>query len=343
MDKSKTIILDCLGGDYGIEENATAASDILNKNPEISLVLVGPKSQLEEKLSSFSAKVLKRIHFEDCNDAFSSHRSATEVVKEGKASIVKCLQLLKEGKGDAVVSAGHTGAIFVSSLMVLGRSPGVNRPALSVMYPSQKGTTVLLDIGANIDCKPAHLVNFALMGCVYYANAFKKKRVSVGLLTIGEEDVKGSQAVLQAHQELDAFRSHPMIDYQGHVDGSQMFGEAPNVLVVDGFAGNLIVKALESLVSRFEWEFKKAFKKSSLLTKLGFMLSKRVWRTMKTGVDYQEIGGAPLLGVNGSVLVCHGRSDGATIAQAIRHIAALDLDAYQDELKKVLAESHDSE
>ena len=344
MSERKVIIFDCLGGDSDIDENAVAAAELIQKERNaLSLLLVGPEQALKDKLGSLGVRhIPDTIKFLDCHEQFSSHRSATEVVKEGKASIVQCLQLLKQGRGDAVVSAGHTGATFVASLLILGRLPGVHRPALAIVYPAMNGPTVLLDVGANVDCKAAHLVNFVLMGCVYYAHAFKKDRfkkdrVSVGLLTNGEEAVKGTQAVIQAHQEIQKLQLPSWIDYRGHRDGSEMFGDCPNVLAVDGFVGNLLVKCVESLVSRFEVEFKKAFEKSSWPTKLGFSLSKQVWRALKTGVDYQQIGGAPLLGVNGTVTVCHGRSDGATIAQAIRRTAAIDLKAYHDALRQVLS------
>lgn len=333
----KTIIFDCLGGDYGIEENVIAVCEII-KQGKISLLLVGPEKDLRDRFHSLGVSPPpSSIEFFDCHEQFSSHRSATEVVKEGKASIVQCLQLLKQGRGHAVVSAGHTGATFVASLLVLGRLPGVHRPALAIVYPAMNGPTVLLDVGANVDCKAAHLVNFVLMGCVYYAHAFKKDHVSVGFLTNGEEEVKGSQAVIQAHQEVQKMTLPSWVEYRGQVDGAEIFGDCPNVLAVDGFVGNLLVKCVESLVSRFEMEFKKAFQKSNLVTKTGFLMSKRVWRAIKTGLDYQEIGGAPLLGVNGTVTVCHGRSNGGALAQAIRRTAAIDLKAYHDALRQVLS------
>lgn len=343
MSAIKPIILDCLGGDDAVVDNSAAAHELITRDREkIPLLLVGPEKEIRDQLTSLgTSKLPDTVEIFDCHEQFSSERSATEVVREGKASIVCALQLLKEGRGRAVVSAGHTGATFVSSLMVLGRLPGVHRPALAIIYPSVSGPTVMLDVGANVDAKSAHLVSFALMGAVYYAHAYKISPATVGLLTIGEEALKGTAAVVSAHQDLLKFTSHPWITFKGSVDGSEIFGNCPNVLVTDGFVGNLLVKSVESLVSRFEYEFKTTFSSSNIITKLGFLLSKHVWKSVKTGLDYRDIGGAPLLGVNGDVLVCHGRSDGPTIAQAVRKMAHIDLESFHGTLSKVLVESRE--
>ncbi len=335
---NKPVILDCLGGDRAIEANVDGVAQIIRKTSGgLSLILVGPEDQLRHELTKRGLKHLpSTVTFEHCDSQFDMDRPAQEVLKMRGCTIFRALQLLKEGQGSSVVSAGHTGAVFMAAVSVLGRHDRILRPGLGVVYPTVRGPTLLLDGGANVDCRPIHLAQFGAMGAIYYAFAYKKERVTVGLLSNGEESSKGSRAVKDAFDLLSQAQV-PRMDFKGMVDASQVFINPPEVLISDGFIGNIVVKTTESLVERFRIELKRYYVQSSWVNKLGMWISRNNWRALKKGLDFREVGGAPLLGLKGSIFVCHGRSDGAAIAQCILQSHAMDFNWYQNLLGQALA------
>ena len=238
---------------------------------------------------------------------------AVAVRRKRNSSIVKATQLVKAGEADAVVSAGSTGASMASALLSLGRIKGIDRPAIAVVLPTEQGFTLLLDIGANVDCKPGNLYQFGMMGSIYAERIMGVKAPKVGLLNIGEEENKGNELALAAHQLL----RNADINFVGNVEGGDIFRGVVHVLVCDGFIGNVVLKTSEGLAESLFNILKEEIVKSNL-AKLGLLLASRALKGFQRRVDYDEYGGAPLLGVNGVSVICHGRSSAKAIKNAVR-------------------------
>jgi glycerol-3-phosphate acyltransferase PlsX len=345
----KPIILDCLGGDRPLEQNTEAVLNLLSRDgARVPLMLVGPEQELRERLELGGVRQIPgHVQFVHCETQLSMDQHAAEVLKSQDNTLMKSLQLLKEGVGCAVVSAGHTGAVFMASIKVLGKIDGVLRPAIGVLYPSLHHTTLLLDGGANVDCKPEYLFQFGLLGAAFYKQTMGKhfmskpsrglEKVTVALLNNGEEPSKGTKHIRQAYDLMQSFKQLPWIEFQGMMDASALFGAAPHVLVADGYVGNIVVKTVESLMQRLKSELKSQWEKSGPLSKFGLMLFKNRMKAFRGNLDFEEIGGAPLLGVNGTVFIAHGRSDGPTLAQCVRRAQNSHFEDYAKQLKQVLA------
>jgi glycerol-3-phosphate acyltransferase PlsX len=225
-----------------------------------------------------------------------------------------CARLAASGKADGFISAGNTGACMAIAKMLLGKVPGVDRPALSGVFPTQKGTpVVVLDVGANVDCEPEMLQQFALMGEIYSRLVLRIERPRVGLLSIGEEEHKGNTLTRDAMPLLKSLD----IDFIGNVEGRDLFSGNADVIVCDGFVGNVALKVSEGLVDMFRIMLRESLE-ATLTRKIGYALSRSAYKEFKKRVDYSEIGGAPLLGVKGVCVICHGRSDANSIKNAIR-------------------------
>jgi glycerol-3-phosphate acyltransferase PlsX len=230
------------------------------------------------------------------------------------SSIRVAARLVREGKADGFISAGNTGAVMTTAKIVLGALEGVDRPALAQVFPTSQGTAaVLLDVGANVDCKPHHLEQFAIMGEVYYRVIFGVERPRVGLLSIGQEEHKGNELTREAFQR---FKQLPL-NFVGNVEGRDLYNGRVEVIVCDGFIGNVALKISEGLVETVSSLLKEALS-STLSSKVGYVLSRRAFQNFKKRVDYSEYGGAPLLGVRGVCIICHGGSNSNAIKNAIR-------------------------
>lgn len=313
------IALDAMGGDHAPRVNIKGAVEAYEKW-KYSIVLVGNKDQILRELERHKVKphVFEIVHAEEVIDM---HDHATSTRKKKNASINVAFLLMREKKVDAVVSPGHTGAFMAGALFTVGRLPGVSRPALTASIPSLKGETVMLDIGANVDCKPKHLVQFALMGDLYCRLVKGVEKPRVGLLSNGTESSKGNDLLRTTDQELKT----KSLNYVGFVESRDIFRNAVDVVVCDGFYGNLFLKTSESILSTLIILLKKELKRSILskLTFLLFMLSARkTLKVLRRRFDYAEHGAAPLLGINGLGFVCHGSSSPHAIRNAL-HMAAL--------------------
>lgn len=308
--------VDAMGGDSAplVEvQGAVAAARELNGSVEI--VLVGDEDRIRrhfdpaegERLGIRIHHTTERITMEE-SAAFSFRRKQD-------ASIVVASRLQKEGEIDALVSAGNTGAVVTASLLSLGRIAGVLRPAIAVLVPTPTGHTILLDVGANSDCKPVHLYQFALMGMVYAREIFDVRNARIGLLNIGEEDSKGSDLAVQAYRLMHDAR--PRLNFIGNVEGRDILKGTADVVVCDGFTGNVILKFAESVVGLVMQTVRSGVEKN-LKIRLGAILLKPVFRRLKARLNYEEYGGAPLLGVNGICVISHGSSSPLAIKNAIR-------------------------
>jgi glycerol-3-phosphate acyltransferase PlsX len=309
------IAVDAMGGDNApVPEVAGAVKACQELKGIKEIVLVGNPEIIKKELLLHQINGLP-ISIERSESVIGMHESPAAAVKAKKdSSIVISTKLIKEGRVNALVSAGNTGAVMASSLMHLGRVKGVLRPALAIPIPTLTGHAILLDVGANVDCKPQHLLQFAIMGDAYARHIFGQTNPRVGLLSVGEEEGKGNELTSNA---LELLKKSSPLNFIGNVEGGDIINGRADVVVCDGFVGNVVIKFAESLVEMII-HFLKRELASSLLLKLGAYLARPAFRKFKQTLDYSEFGGAPLLGVNGVSIICHGISSPKAIMNGIR-------------------------
>ncbi len=302
------------------------------------VLLVGPQERLTQELAKRDATHLpiKVIH---ASEAITMDDKATKALRKRDSSIRVMSRLVREGKADGMVSAGNTGAVMTTAKIVLGTLEGVDRPAIAQVFPTAVGTeTVLLDVGANVDCRAQHLVEFAVMGETYYHIMFGRKRPRVGLLSIGEEDHKGNDLTREA---LPLLRQLPL-NFIGNVEGRDLFNGRVEVIVCDGFIGNVVLKISEGAIGAIASILKEALS-STLSSKVGYALSGKAFQKFKKRVDYTEYGGAPLLGVKGVCIICHGGSNANAIKNAIRVAAEFSAGKVNEKIERELAAASQSD
>jgi glycerol-3-phosphate acyltransferase PlsX len=308
------IAFDAMGGDYAPDAAIKGASEALDSYPDLRLLIVGHKGRLEPLLKKNKILGNDRIELVHAEETVMMDESSTVAIRSKKdSSITVAANLVKEGRADAVVSAGHTGAAIAATKVRMRLLPGVERPAIAIIMPSENGPFVLLDAGANMSTEPLNLVQFAVMGEVYAKAALGIKSPRIGLLSIGEEDVKGNDLT------KDAFRilSSMPINFIGNVEGKVMFQKFADVVVCEGFVGNVLLKATESLAKATMHWIKEAFSKNPYRI-VGALLAKEAFKDIKKIGDSEECGGAPLLGVNGICIIGHGNSSPKAFKHAIR-------------------------
>jgi len=307
------VALDAMGGDRGPVvniEGAVAAARELG----LSVLLVGNEEELSRSLRRHSTNGLG-ITICHAPETVGMNESPSAALRKKKHSSIRVgLELVKRGEADAFISAGNTGAVMATAMVTLGSLPGVERPAIALIVPTLRGQSILLDAGANADCKPRHLLQFAIMGDIYARQVMGKTSPTVGLLSIGEEESKGNELTREAFKELEEERS---LNFTGNVEGREVFSGAADVIVCDGFTGNIALKISESAAEFFTVLLKEELEKG-LVGKLGALLTRGAFRRFKKRVDYTEYGGAPLLGVGGMCIIGHGRSTAKAIKNAIR-------------------------
>jgi phosphate acyltransferase len=291
-----TIALDAMGGDHAPDEIVKGALLAVEEYPNVEILLVGREEVLSEKLGG---SVPSRIEIVDA--------------RKRNSSIRVCANLVAEGRAAAMVSAGHTGAAMTSAYKVIGTIDGVSRPALAAVLPSAKGHTVLLDVGANIDSKPAYLREFAVMGHYYSQMLFGIDAPKVGLLSIGEEEGKGNELTKETFRVL----KEAGLNFMGNAEGRDIFNGSADVIVCDGFIGNVVLKASESLAEMMRTLIREEIT-STMTRKVGAFLAKGAFDDVKKRTDYAEYGGAPLLGVKGGCIISHGRSNAKAVKNAVR-------------------------
>ena len=307
------IIVDAMGGDHApvvVIDGAIAA--VKEYNHEI--VLVGDEPRIKSLLGK-ARYFGDRISVCPAQEVIEMHESpAASVRKKRNSSIVIGINLIKEGKGEAFCSAGNTGAVVCAATLGLGLLPGVERPGIALITPTTKGISLIVDVGANINPKPLHLLQYGIMGSAYLQNIFNKPNPSVGLLNVGEEETKGTDFVKETHELLSQSR----LNFIGNVEGKALFSGKCDVIVCDGFVGNVALKVTEGTVEIIQFFLKRHLLKTNLFGKIGILLLKTTFIKFKKDLDYAEYGGATLLGVNGVVIIGHGRSNARAIKNAIR-------------------------
>lgn len=306
------IAVDAMGGDNGhavVVEGAVWATKELG----VDLLLVGDEKQLSAELKKYDIQG-NSIDIVHAPDKVEMHDLPSMVVrKKRNSSIWVGMSLVKEKKASAIVSAGNSGAVMATALFQLGRLRGVERPAIVTTLPTLKGRAVLLDIGANVDCKPTQLAQFAIMGYEYAKAILKNENLTVGLLSIGEEDAKGNELTREAFKLIKKLP----LNFKGNIEGKDVFAGTSDIIVCDGFIGNVVLKVSEGLFDTFARTIQQELN-SSIRGRIGAVLLKGVFSRFKDRFDYTEYGGAPLIGLNGVCVICHGRSPAKAIKNGIK-------------------------
>jgi glycerol-3-phosphate acyltransferase PlsX len=305
------IAVDAMGGDFApqtIVEGAVLAS----KKHGIKVVLVGDEDQISKELSKYPTSKLP-IYIHHAPHVVPMHESPSNVIRKMKDTSIKvAVELEKEGEVSGLVTAGNSGAAMAIAMYIFKKLEGVDRPAIVTVHPTPKGSTALIDSGGNVDCKAFHLVQFAIMGDAYGKYILGEQEPRIGLLSNGEEEGKGNELTREVHEIL----SQTNLNYIGYVEGSDLNSGSVDVIVCDGFVGNVALKISEGLWETIhtilKWEAQ-----DNLRAKLAYFLMGRAMRRLEKKVDYSELGGAPLLGVNGNCVICHGHSNAKAIMNAI--------------------------
>ncbi len=311
MKKRVKIVIDCLGGDYAPYE--IVKGGVLSAREGNSVILVGREEEIYPLLKKFGEEKNPNIEVYDAREKVEMDEQPSSVLKKKNSSLYVGAKLVREGVGDGLVSAGNTGAVLTVGKFIIGTEEGIERPSIGVALPNPKGRTFLLDLGANVDVKPKHLVQFAIIGHTYAKEIMGIEKPRVGILSIGEEEGKGNELVRETYPLLKETK----INFLGNAEGRDIYNGKFDVIVCDGFVGNVILKASESLgfaiVEMIMDEVKKSF-----ITKLGALLIKPAVKRFLKKADFSEYGGIPLLGAKKPVIITHGRANAKAIRNAVR-------------------------
>jgi glycerol-3-phosphate acyltransferase PlsX len=312
------IAVDAMGGDnapHAIVAGAVQAA----KEYGVGIILVGIEQSIQAELKKHPHAQSLPIEIRNATEVVDMLDSPVTVYRRKKDSSIRVAnELVKSGEAVAVISAGHSGAAMATSLFVLGSLEGVERPAIATFMPTMKGTSIILDVGANVDCKPNHLLQFAIMGEVYAKYVLKNPNPRVGLLSIGEEATKGNELTKEAFKLL----TETSLNFIGNVEGRDVMSGNADVVVCDGFIGNVVLKLSEAVAEAIGLMIRENIG-DNLIKKLGYFMMRPVFRALKRRVDYAEYGGMPLIGINGISIISHGRSSAQAIKNAIRVAAEL--------------------
>ena len=327
-----TIAVDAMGGDHAPRAEVEGAV-LAAREWGMNVVLVGQQEVVKHELAKHSHRGLS-IEIAHASDVITMQDSPTQAVRKKRDSSVHvAAKMVRSSQADGMVSAGNTGAVMATAYLLLGTLPSVDRPALAAPFPTSRGTvSVMLDVGANVDSKAVHLEQFAVMGEIYYRAIFGTRRPRVGLLSIGEEEIKGNELTREAFNRL---KNMPL-QFVGNVEGREVFAGNVDVIVCDGFIGNVALKISEGLVEHMVSMLKEGLN-STLSAQVGAVLSRRAFQDIKKKLDYSEYGGAPLLGIRGVTVIGHGRSNANAIKNAIRVAAELSRAKINEKIEQELS------
>ena len=306
------IAIDTAGGDFA-PRNIVAGALVAARHLDVGLTLVGDRGAIEKELARHGGAGRVDIRFVETSDVVGMAETPVAALRQKpKSSVRQAADVVARGEASAFFSAGNTGASLLAARTAFGLLPGVERPALATAIPTRRGSAVLLDAGANVECRPQHLVQFAAMGCVYARLSLDVARPTVGLLSIGEEASKGNDLTRDAHQRLRASG----LEFIGNIEARDVYTGQADVIVCDGFTGNIALKISEGLVEVVEALLREELART-FTTRFGYLLSRRAFRRFRRRVDYSEVGGAPLLGVAGVCVVGHGCSSAKAVRNAV--------------------------
>ena len=327
---SVRIAVDAMGGD---NSPAAEVAGVVAACREwgCKVVLVGDTDKITAEIAKHDVAGLN-IDIHHASEVVGMHESPSQALRKKKDSSIRvAFDLVKQGSAAAVVSAGNSGAIMACGMFVLGRVKGIERPAIGTLLPNLNSETMVLDMGANVDCKASHLNQFALMGSLYVEHFLAKKNPRVGLLSNGEEEKKGNDLTREAHLLL----KDSALNYIGSVEGGDVYNGSVDVVVCDGFVGNVLLKVSEGLAVAIGTMLKQEIQ-GRFLAKVGYLLSKPAFAAFKKRTDPSEFGGAPLLGIGGAGIVCHGSSDAVAISTAVKQAGSYSKICFEDKLAKLL-------
>jgi glycerol-3-phosphate acyltransferase PlsX len=311
--KSITIALDAMGGDHGPDVTVSAAIHILKRQPDLCLILVGKREILEAVLQEQGAKLSERLLIEHASEVVEMTDLPSQALRKKKDSSMRvAINLVKEGIADACVSAGNTGALMATARFVLKTLPGIDRPAICTALPTISGHTHVLDLGANVDSSAEHLLEFAVMGSVLTSAVDSNPSPTVGLLNIGEEEIKGNERVKEAARLF----SESGLNYVGFIEGDGIYMNPTDVVVCDGFIGNVMLKTSEGVAKMFASYLRANFKRN-IFSKISALFAYPVLKAFKKQLDPRAYNGASLLGLNGIVVKSHGGADDYAFGKAI--------------------------
>jgi glycerol-3-phosphate acyltransferase PlsX len=314
LNKQLTIAIDAMGGDFGPPVVVPAVLAMLDEQPDVKFILVGQETIIAPLLGSRGQKHAVRLQVQHASQIVEMGEKPQDAMRKKKDSSMRiALDLIKSGVADACVSAGNTGALMATARFVLKTIPGIDRPAILSRIPAHHGHTHMLDLGANADCSAEHLLQFAVMGSVVATDLHGMPRPRVGLLNIGSEDIKGNELVQEAAKLLQ----QSTLNYIGFVEGNDIFGGEVDVVVTDGFTGNVALKTMEGAARMFGATLKTEYTRT-LLRRLSFMASIPALKAIKKRFDPGQHNGASMVGLNGVVIKSHGNADAASFANAIR-------------------------
>ncbi len=325
-----------MGGDFAPDVTVAGAIEAVTEY-DVEVILVGDRERLTDAIKDkrYPANQISIYH---ASEVAGMDESPVSVLRKKKdSSIRKAVELVKNGQADAAVSAGHSGVAMAMALFLLGKVPGVDRPAIATVMPSLTGYFVLIDAGANVDCKPENLVEFAYMGNAYYKAIFNEPSPRVSILSIGEEDSKGNELTKESFKLLKGCKG---LNFTGNIEGKDVFGGRADVIVCDGFIGNIVLKTSEGLAETIIKMLKREI--ANVTTgKLGYLMIKPAIRNFKKRTDYDEYGGAPLLGINGTCIISHGRSSARALKHAIRVASEMSRQRVHETIATTLKGSHE--
>jgi phosphate acyltransferase len=334
------IAVDAMGGDHAPHSMVAGAVRAAAEGARI--ILVGDRSRIEPELErlarSRGADPGDRIEIEHTSEFVAMEERAVAVRQKRNASIRVCARLVKEGRARAVVTAGHTGAAMIAAKTVIGAIPGVDRPALAAIFPNRKGRTIVLDVGANVDARTAHLRQFAVMGHSYAQHVFATASPRVGLMSVGEEEGKGTKFIREAFRVLQ----DAGLNFVGNVEGRDVYSGAVDVIVCDGFVGNVMLKSSEALAGLLESLIREAMGRT-WRSRLGYLLARNALGEMRQKTHWSETGAVPLLGVRGGFFIGHGRSTARAVKNAIRRAVEFCEADLHDKIHDKVAELHTRE
>jgi phosphate acyltransferase len=330
---ASVIALDAMGSDRAPRPEIEGAIQAARQHG-VRVSLVGPENLIRSELQRYPASATLPLQIAHASEVITMEDKAVQAVRAKRDSSLRVgLRLVRDGDADGFVTAGNTGAAMATAKMVLGALPGVDRPALAAVFPTTIGTVaILLDVGANVDCKPHNLEQFAVMGEMYFRSMFGVRRPRVGLLSIGEEESKGNELTREAFSLLKQLP----LNFIGNVEGGDLYGGQVDVIVADGFVGNVALKTSEGVANLVRATLRETLK-ATITRQVGYLLSRSAFSDFKKRFDHTEYGGAPLLGVKGVCFITHGSSNANAIKNAIRVAAEFAQRRINDKIEKELA------
>lgn len=332
------IVIDCYGADYSPDELVKGAITSVNLIENLEIILTGKQAEIQKVIDEIGYKGDK-LTIVDSQDVIDCNESPTMAIRRKKeSSLVKALDILKEdSEVIGMISAGSTGAVLAGGLFNIGRMKGVKRPALAPFLPTiNGGQTLLIDCGANVDCKPEYLKQFAIMGSIYVKAMLGIENPRVGLISNGVEDHKGNE---QIHETFELLKNTPEINFVGNMEAREIFSGNYDVLVADGFTGNVVLKSAEGTINAFMEILKQEIKGGGLRAKIGYLFMKKAFKKLKRRLNYTEVGGSPFLGIEKILVKSHGSSKAKTIYSCVQQVIAIHNSNYIEKMREGIKKS----